>query len=60
MIDTNRIVEWLQQIVQIPTVSPAQAGDRTDISGEARLAAKVADWFEAFGAEVQRERGQRQ
>lgn len=55
MIDTNRIVEWLQQIVQIPTVSPAQAGDRTDISGEARLATKIAGWFEAFGAEVQAE-----
>ena len=55
MIDTHRLVEWLCRIVQIPSVNLAQAGDRTEIAGEARLAASVSEWFESFGAEVQQE-----
>ncbi len=56
MVETSHIVDWLSRIVQIPSVSPAHAGERDDIAGEARLAAQVEKWFRAFGAEeVQRE-----
>jgi acetylornithine deacetylase/succinyl-diaminopimelate desuccinylase-like protein len=39
-------------MVQIPSVSPDQAGPRSGIPGEARLAAEVARWFQAFGGQV--------
>jgi acetylornithine deacetylase/succinyl-diaminopimelate desuccinylase-like protein len=38
--------------VQIPSVSPDQAGPRGGAPGEARLAGEVAAWFREFGGEV--------
>lgn len=48
----ERITSWLTRLVQIPSVSPAQAGERAGEPGEARLAAAVAEWFTQFGGEV--------
>jgi acetylornithine deacetylase len=39
-------------LVQIPSVSPDQAGPRGGALGEARLAGEVAAWFREFGGEV--------
>jgi acetylornithine deacetylase/succinyl-diaminopimelate desuccinylase-like protein len=38
--------------VQIPSVTPVQAGPRAGTPGEARIAAQIAAWFQQFGAEV--------
>lgn len=54
MITDQRLAEWLSRLVQIPSVSPDQAGPRAGVTGEARLAAEVAGWFEEFGGEVHR------
>jgi acetylornithine deacetylase/succinyl-diaminopimelate desuccinylase-like protein len=48
----NRLTEWLSRLVQIPSVSPDQAGPRAGAPGEARLAAEVSHWFRKFGGEV--------
>lgn len=50
----QRLAEWLSRLVQIPSVSPDQAGPRAGVPGEARLAAEVAAWFQSFGGEVHR------
>ena len=55
MIDTARIIEWLQKLVRIPSVAPAHAGSRPECSGEARIAAQLAEWFASLGAEVHQE-----
>jgi acetylornithine deacetylase/succinyl-diaminopimelate desuccinylase-like protein len=55
MIPGNQLAEWLSRLVQIPSVSPDQAGPRAGVTGEAHLANEVARWFEAFGGEVHRE-----
>ena len=55
MITNNHLAEWLRRLVQIPSVSPDQAGPRAGEPGEARLAAAVASWFQDFGGEVHRE-----
>jgi len=47
------IETWLSRLVQIPSVSPAQAGPRAGIPGEGALATQLADWFQTFGAQVQ-------
>src|SRR5687767_3149319 len=52
MIEQDRLAEWLSRLVQIPSVSPDQAGPRAGTPGEARLAASVAGWFTEFGGEV--------
>lgn len=52
MITGARLAEWLSQLVQIPSVSPDQAGPRAGLPGEARLAAEVSRWFEQFGGVV--------
>ncbi len=52
MIKTERLARWLSQVVQIPSVNPAQAGPRAGTPGEGRLAAEVARWFTEFGGEV--------
>lgn len=44
--------EWLSRLVQIPSVTPSQSKNREDISGEARIAAALAEWFRALGGEV--------
>lgn len=54
-IAANRLTGWLSRLVQIPSVSPDQAGPRAGTPGEGRLAEEVAGWFEALGGEVYRE-----
>lgn len=46
---------WLSRLVQIPSVSPHQAGSRAGEPGEGRIAAEVARWFHEFGGEVHTE-----
>ena len=50
-----QMAAWLSRLVQIPSVSPDQAGPRCGQPGEARLAAAVAGWFAALGGEVHTE-----
>jgi acetylornithine deacetylase/succinyl-diaminopimelate desuccinylase-like protein len=52
MIAGDRLAGWLSRLVQIPSVSPEQAGPRSEAPGEARLAGEVAAWFREFGGEV--------
>jgi acetylornithine deacetylase/succinyl-diaminopimelate desuccinylase-like protein len=53
MVETSRIVEWLQRLVHIPSVGPRNAGLRAGAIDESRIAAQVATWFEALGGEVE-------
>ncbi len=53
--NTPSITAWLTRLVQIPSVGPANAGARSGASSEARLAAQLAEWFAAFGAQVETE-----
>lgn len=46
------ITSWLARLVQLPSVSPAQAGPRAGVAGEAAIAAQVATWFQQLGGEV--------
>ena len=55
MIPGERLGAWLRRLVQIPSVSPDQAGPRSGTPGESRLAGEVATWFRAFGGEVHSE-----
>jgi acetylornithine deacetylase len=48
----QHVAQWLARLVQIPSVSPQQAGPRSGVVGEARLAGEVAGWFRQFGGEV--------
>lgn len=54
-ITSERLAHWLSELVQIPSVTPNQAGPRAGEPGEARLAAQLAEWFAALGGEVIRE-----
>ena len=47
--------DWLSRLVQIPSVSPDQAGPRAGEPGEAVLGRAVAGWFAEFGGEVHAE-----
>jgi acetylornithine deacetylase/succinyl-diaminopimelate desuccinylase-like protein len=51
--NSQSIATWLSRLVQIPSVSPAQAGPRAGEPGEGRLAGEVARWFGALGGQVQ-------
>ena len=55
MVETQRIVEWVQRLVRIPSVGPRNAGPRSGAIDERRIAAHVATWFEALSGEVERE-----
>jgi acetylornithine deacetylase/succinyl-diaminopimelate desuccinylase-like protein len=44
--------EWLARLVQVPSVTPPQAGPRAGAPGEARLAGEVARWFAELGGAV--------
>lgn len=55
MISSPKLADWVSKLVQIPSVTPSQAGPRAGQPGEARIAAQVADWFAAFGGEVYQE-----
>lgn len=48
----SNIPTWLSRLVQIPSVSPAQAGPRAGIPGEKQIAQQLTTWFQDFGAEV--------
>lgn len=52
MVRRERLANWLSHLVQIPSVSPDQAGPRAGIAGEARIAEEVANWFRHLGGEV--------
>jgi acetylornithine deacetylase/succinyl-diaminopimelate desuccinylase-like protein len=52
MVTGEAIATWLSRLVQIPSVSPEQAGPRAGTAGEGRIAAQVAEWFRQFGGEV--------
>ena len=52
MIDSEKLAGWLSRLVQIPSVNPAQATQRAGTPGEAKIAAQLAEWFQAFGGEV--------
>lgn len=52
MVTGQQLAEWLSRLVQLPSVSPDHAGPRAGVPGEARLAAEVTRWFQAFGGEV--------
>lgn len=55
MNNRHDIETWLSKLVQIPSVSPAQAGPRAGVSGEAAIAQQLATWFRELGAEVEDE-----
>ncbi|MFL5806369.1 MAG: M20 family metallopeptidase [Roseiflexaceae bacterium] len=53
MIVTNQhLTTWLKRLVNIPSVTPEQAGPRAGAPGEARLAETIAGWFRDLGGEV--------
>jgi acetylornithine deacetylase/succinyl-diaminopimelate desuccinylase-like protein len=51
----HQIAIWLSRLVQIPSVTPDQAGPRAGEPGEGRIAAAVAGWFQELGGEVHTE-----
>ena len=55
MVETQRIVEWLQRPVRIPSVGPGNAGPRSGAIDEGRIAAQAATWLEALGGKVESE-----
>lgn len=54
-VEMDRLVSWLRELVQIPSVGPRNAGPRSGAGGEAEIASRLVDWFEALGGEVHRE-----
>lgn len=48
----TQIARWLSRLVQIPSVTPEQAGPRSGEPGEARMAEAVAGWFAQCGGQV--------
>ncbi|MCL5998839.1 MAG: M20/M25/M40 family metallo-hydrolase [Chloroflexi bacterium] len=55
MITGEQLAQWLSRLVQIPSVSPHQAGPRAGVTGEARIANAVAGWFAEYGGHVYRD-----
>jgi acetylornithine deacetylase/succinyl-diaminopimelate desuccinylase-like protein len=54
MVAEEQIAQWLRRLVQIPSVTPEQAGPRAGAAGEKRLGDQVAEWFAQLGGEVHR------
>src|SRR5215212_10773212 len=53
VIATNeQLATWLKRLVQIPSVTPEQAGPRAGEPGEARMADAIAGYFRDLGGEV--------
>lgn len=52
---TERMINWLQQLVQIPSVNPLQQGPRAGVPGEKALAEFLAARFQELGGEVEME-----
>ena len=50
---TERIVDWLSQMVQIPSVNPVQQGPRAGVAGEKAMAEFLAARFRELGGEVE-------
>jgi acetylornithine deacetylase/succinyl-diaminopimelate desuccinylase-like protein len=44
---------WLSRLVQIPSVTPIQAGPRAAEPGEQRIADAIASWFQQLGGQVE-------
>jgi len=55
MITGEQVAEWVSRLVQIPSVTPQQAGARAGVPGEERIGAQIAQWFAQFGGEVHRD-----
>lgn len=55
MVSGEQAAGWLSRLVQIPSVTPSQAGPRAGTPGEGRIGEAVAEWFRALGGEVHRE-----
>jgi len=53
MVSGEQVAGWLQRLVCIPSVAPAQAGPRAGAPGEGQVAAAVAGWFRELGGEVE-------
>ncbi len=51
--NVQKIAPWLSKLIQIPSVSPAQAGPRAGVPGEAAIAHQLATWFRDLGAQVE-------
>src|SRR5689334_23000085 len=51
-ITNEQLASWLQRLVQIPSVTPEQAGPRAGTPGETQLAGAIASWFRELGGEV--------
>ena len=49
---STQLASWLSRLVQIPSVTPEQAGPRAGKPGEAAMGEAVAGWFAHFGGEV--------
>ena len=47
-----RSAQWLSRLVQIPSVTPIQAGPTAGVAGEARIAGQLAKWFTELGGAV--------
>lgn len=52
MVTEEQLAQWLSRLVQIPSVTPDQAGPRAGATGEKQLGDQVAAWFEELGGEV--------
>ena len=48
----DRAATWLSHLVQIPSVTPTQAGPRAGEPGEARISDSISEWFKRLGADV--------
>ncbi len=51
-VTAEALADWTARLVRIPSVNPAQAGPRAGTPGEALIAARVEEWFRAFGGET--------
>src|SRR5690242_16693520 len=52
IVPDEQLAAWLKRLVNIPSVTPEQAGPRAGAPGEARLAEALAGWFRELGGEV--------
>ena len=52
MITAESLALWVSKLVQIPSVTPVQAGPRSGAPGEEQIAAQISDWFTALGGQV--------
>jgi len=52
MTPTHAAAAWLSRLVQIPSVTPVQAGPRAGTPGEQAIADQLTAWFTALGGHV--------